>query len=76
MLFRSEQLQPEGGEQLQGVAGRDVRSAAERLVDDREPEVPRLLDAPLQPELVGQRRREDRVRELLLLPADLPSESR
>ena len=66
-----QQLQAEPAEQLEREPGGLVRAPAERLVDDREPEGPRLGDAPLQLELVGERGGEDRVRELLLLTAGL-----
>lgn len=66
-----EELQPEPGEEFQRVARRDVRATPESLVDDREPEVPRLLRTPLKPELVGERRGQDGVGELLLLAARL-----
>src|SRR5580704_9160006 len=66
-----QQLQAEPGEQLERKPGRLIRAAAERLVDDREPECPGLDRAPFQLELVSQRRGEDGVSQLLLLPARL-----
>src|SRR5487761_580586 len=59
-----QQLEAEPFEQLEGEPGRLVRAAAERLVDDRELERPRLRGAPLELELVRQGRGEDRVGEL------------
>ena len=41
-----QQLQAEPGEQLEREPGGLVRAAAERLVDDREPERPRLAPRP------------------------------
>ena len=66
-----QQLQAEPLEQLEREPGRLIRAPAEGLVDDREPEGPRLGGAPLQLELVDEGGGEDRVRELLLLPAGL-----
>ena len=73
LLQRSDdqQLQAKPPEQFKGKPRRLVGAPAEGLVDDREPERPRLGRTPLELELVGERGGEDRVRELLLLPAGL-----
>ena len=64
-----QQLQAQPPEEGQRVTGREVRAAPERLVDDDEPEGLGTRGSPVELELVRQRRGQDRVGELLLLPA-------
>lgn len=73
LLERSddEQLEAHALEELEGERGSRVRAAAEGLVDDHETKRARAPLPRLEPELVGEARCQDRVRELLLLSAGL-----
>src|SRR5690606_32299093 len=62
-----QQLQSQPPEETERESGRLIGTATESLVDHYEPEGLRLAHAPIELELVCQRRRENRVGKLLLL---------
>ena len=78
LLQRShdQELQPEPGEEVEGIPRRSFGSPAEGLVDDHEPERLGARHPPVQFELVGQRCGQDGVGQLLLLATGLPGRVR
>ena len=67
-----EQLQIELAEQFEPVAGAFIGTPSKRFVDHDETEALAPQRDIAQPELIGERRRENRVGELLLLAARFP----